>query len=318
MRRIRASRATVPLTVAALTLAATALAAPAASASCVGSAEITSPAAPTPPQTRTPVGGTVTIAGSVHDGYGLDSSILRVLQDGTPAGPESPLSAGAPTAGIYPITGSRDTRALPDGNYTFRLVGIGGACEFTADALVRVDNTGPTLAIAAGPAEGETVGTGSAVSFGFTAQDPSGPVTLECSFDGAAPTGCLSPTPATTLAAGQHTFRVVATDALGNASAVTRSFGYAAAPAPQPAGGGGPPAAPRCRVPRLIGLSLTQATSRLKHAQCGLGKVTRPPRRTLKGRRLVVRSQALKPGATRASGQPVGVTLGPRLAPKRN
>ncbi len=50
----------------------------------------------------------------------------------------------------------------------------------------------------------------------FSAQDPSGPVTIECSADGAAFAACMSPVSLHDLADGEHTMVLRARDAAGN------------------------------------------------------------------------------------------------------
>jgi M6 family metalloprotease-like protein len=64
--------------------------------------------------------------------------------------------------------------------------------------------------------------------------------------------------------------------------------------------------APRCRVPALRGKTLAQARRALSAAHCALGKVRRPKG---KGGRLVVASQSVRAGASRAHGTKIGVRL---------
>ncbi|HEX6712105.1 MAG TPA: glycoside hydrolase family 44 protein [Thermoleophilaceae bacterium] len=73
-------------------------------------------------------------------------------------------------------------------------------------------------------------------------------------------------------------------------------------PAPAPA----PAAAPTCKVPKLIGLTLTTAKAKLKKAHCRLGKVTKKRSEKRKGR---VIGQKPKRGAVRRSGTRVSVVL---------
>jgi hypothetical protein len=68
-----------------------------------------------------------------------------------------------------------------------------------------------------------------------------------------------------------------------------------------------PPHAARCVVPRLRGLSLTAAKSRLRAAHCRLGRVRSP--RTRHGG-LVVTSQSVPAGRRLARGSRVNVSLG--------
>ena len=67
----------------------------------------------------------------------------------------------------------------------------------------------------------------------------------------------------------------------------------------------------RCVVPRMKGLTLAKAKTRLRRAHCRPGKVRRPK----SGRgRLVVRSQSLRPGASRPAGTRVNLALRHRRA----
>jgi hypothetical protein len=77
------------------------------------------------------------------------------------------------------------------------------------------------LTITAGPSGTATV---SSAKFEFTAADASGPVTTECSLDGGASTPCTSPVTYGPLVDGQHEFKVVAEDAVGNGQTETRSW----------------------------------------------------------------------------------------------
>ena len=73
-----------------------------------------------------------------------------------------------------------------------------------------------------------------------------------------------------------------------------------------------------CRVPKLTGKTLGQATSALRGAGCALGKVTKPKAR--KGRELpslVVKSSTPAAGAKPASGK-VDLTLGPKPKPRKH
>ena len=72
-----------------------------------------------------------------------------------------------------------------------------------------------------------------------------------------------------------------------------------------------------CVVPRLRGLTLKRAKRRLRRARCRLGKVRRPKSRRLRRRKLVVKKQSPRPGARRANGARVKVTLGPKRRPRR-
>ncbi len=78
-----------------------------------------------------------------------------------------------------------------------------------------------------------------------------------------------------------------------------------------------PPPAPVCKVPKLAGETLGQATAALKAAHCTLGKVKKP--KAKKGHRLgplAVKSTNPAPGSL-SSGK-VNLTLGPKPKPKKH
>lgn len=76
----------------------------------------------------------------------------------------------------------------------------------------------------------------------------------------------------------------------------------------------------RCRVPKLMGRSLSATRTLLRRSRCALGKVTRPKPRTIRGktvklRPLVVRRQSIRAGTSRKAGTKVAVQL--RERPRR-
>jgi subtilisin family serine protease len=79
-----------------------------------------------------------------------------------------------------------------------------------------------------------------------------------------------------------------------------------------------PPSPPTCKVPKLTGKTLSQATAALGAAHCSLGKVTKPKAR--KGTKLgplIVKSANPAEGSVPPSGK-VDVTLGPKPKPKKH
>ena len=82
-----------------------------------------------------------------------------------------------------------------------------------------------------------------------------------------------------------------------------------APPPPPPSNPPPPPAPTRCHVPRVIGLRLGAAKTRIRRAHCGVGRVTKRvnPRRV--GR---VLKQTPRPGAVRARGAKVNLVVGRR------
>src|SRR5207237_7956450 len=65
---------------------------------------------------------------------------------------------------------------------------------------------------------------------------------------------------------------------------------------------------PKCKVPKLVGLTLKKARTRLLRAHCRLGKVTRKVSSLKKKGRVL--SQRPKPGKSLRSGSKVNVTVG--------
>jgi len=113
---------------------------------------------------------------------------------------------------------------LGDGSYTFRVRATDAAGNVTT--LTRsftVDVTPPSLSIDSGPA-GPTNDT--TPTFGFTAEPGA---TVACSIDQGSPAygSCASATthqPLAPLGDGSYTFRVRATDAVGNVTTLTQAF----------------------------------------------------------------------------------------------
>jgi Bacterial Ig-like domain len=113
--------------------------------------------------------------------------------------------------------------SLPDGRYTFRVRGTDAAGNVGTAAIRRfsVDRDAPDLKIDSGP-EGPT--NNAAPSFGFTAEPGA---SAKCSIDQGTPAYVTcSATYASTgpLPEGAYTFRVQATDGVGNQAAQSRSF----------------------------------------------------------------------------------------------
>jgi subtilisin family serine protease len=79
-----------------------------------------------------------------------------------------------------------------------------------------------------------------------------------------------------------------------------------------------PTPAPVCKVPKLAGESLGQATAALKAAHCTLGKVKKPKAKAgHKLGALAVKSSNPAPGSLSSSGK-VDLTLGPKPKPKKH
>ena len=115
---------------------------------------------------------------------------------------------------------------LGQGDHTFFVRAkdaLGNTDQTPATRAFAVDTAGPDTSITVGPTQGSTL-TDSFTSFSFTS--PELGATFECSLDTGAYEACTSPEEVTGLGDGQHTFRVRAKDALGNAdpSPATRTF----------------------------------------------------------------------------------------------
>jgi hypothetical protein len=111
-----------------------------------------------------------------------------------------------------------------DSTYTSGYAGLevnGGAGTVYNFRAGRIDIQPPDTTITSGPTG--TVPPAN-VSFGFTASESGS--SFECSLDGAAYSSCSSPKVYPTIASGAHTFRVRATDAVGNqdSTPAERSF----------------------------------------------------------------------------------------------
>jgi subtilisin family serine protease len=238
-------------------------------------------------------------------------------------------------AAFAACTSPKSYGSLADGVHEFAVVAedaVGN--NQSATRSWTIDTSPPALAITDGPS-GSTTATDA--TFRFTATDPSGPVTTECSLDGAAFAACTSPKSYGSLALGGHEFTVRAEDALGHATSATRSWSVSATN-----GGGGtlppearanteesiikasPPATPTpppgtppagCTVPKLAGKTLGAAKAALSAAGCKVGKVT-PPKvpRGSKPPKPVVKS------TTPAAGGRTAGTVAIKLAakPKRH
>lgn len=278
------------------------------------------------PANLAPTAGTVTVQATADSGsaaFTVTDASLTVLDssDATVGGTPVLATVGATTGGaptVYPITVAFNTGTLADGQYTLA-VSASGCPAGKATVKILVDNTKPSLSFTSGPAEGATLASNASAAFGFaSANDLTGPVTFQCAYDAAALGVCGSPSAATILGFGQHSFRVVGTDRAGNAAVIMRGFSVGAPPDPVDASSTSdqPTAKAKCRVPRLRGLTLAAARRKLRRAHCRLGRLSKPPKRVLalpvnRGQKLVVQRQSERAGARRPNGQKVGIALVP-------
>ena len=124
---------------------------------------------------------------------------------------------------VLPCATSTSYTALADGPHTFTVsaIDLAGNVSAPVSHSWNVDTRPPVVTITSGPPDG-ALRTATGATFQFATNELG---TFWCSLDGAQPTSCPSPKSYAGLAAGSHTFSVVARDRAGNASApVTRSW----------------------------------------------------------------------------------------------
>jgi subtilisin family serine protease len=250
-----------------------------------------------------------------------------------PATTECSLDGGVFAA----CTSPKAYASLADGTHEFTVRGEDAFAD-TASATRSwiVDTSPPVIAITEGPT-GTTAAT--TATFKFTATDPTGPVTTECSLDGAALAACASPKTYNSLTDGGHEFKVRAEDALGHAASLSRSWVVDTSShvitVPLPPGtitkadeavvAANPPATPQspivpsCTVPKVAGKTLAQAKAALSVAHCKLGKVTTPkvPRGS-KPPPLVVKSSSPAAGSHTAGAVAITLAAKPKTKPKHH
>ena len=153
---------------------------------------------------------------------------------------ECSLDSGAFAA----CTSPKEYTGLAVGQHTFRVRATDAAGNVEADAETRTwtvqapDTTAPQTTITSNPAAPSRFTT---ASFGFSSSESGS--TFACSLDGVAFAACTSPRDHTGLAAGQHEFRVRATDAAGNTDQSPATFTWTIdTTAPQTTIGTGAPA----------------------------------------------------------------------------
>ncbi|QSQ27964.1 OmpA family protein [Pyxidicoccus parkwayensis] len=154
------------------------------------------------------------------NGAVLDSGVVTIT--GTADGATSvTLTLGGTTYGPIPVDSSGNWTFTPpvtlaDGPYTISVVAVDnvGNTSGPATSTFTVDTSAPDTFIDSGPAALTRETTAN-----FTFSSNESPVTYECSLDGAAFTACPAQASFSSLADGDHTLAVRATDAAGNVDA---------------------------------------------------------------------------------------------------
>ena len=124
-------------------------------------------------------------------------------------------------AAFAPCTSPQAYANLAAGNHTFKVHGTNGAGSVSADAMYSwmIDNVAPTVPVLTSNVLAQTRSTSANISFSAT-DAGSGVASYECSLDVAAFAKCFSAVALTSLASGNHQFKVRALDNAGNVSAV--------------------------------------------------------------------------------------------------
>lgn len=111
---------------------------------------------------------------------------------------------------------------LSDGAHTLSVKSTdeaGNSRELSVDFVA--DSTGPQVTINSGPAD-DSIITSSSATYGWSSTDATTPLSQSCKLDGGAAAACTSPKTYAGLSEGSHTFTLKVTDALGNATEVSR------------------------------------------------------------------------------------------------
>ena len=153
-----------------------------------------------------------------EDFDGADCVIQRPGETREPVwcGEDEWFTGDAPTEGQWEFTVYASDRA--------------GNVSKTTHSFV-VDRTAPEIAFTSGPDDAAKVAKGN-VTYGWSVVDSTG-VGQSCSWDGGEATACDG-TASKVLAKGDHTFRMVATDAAGNSSEISREVTVLAEAGPDP------------------------------------------------------------------------------------
>lgn len=186
----------------------------------------------TAPAASSAVRGTVQLTATATDNVAVDR--VDFYRGATLVGSDS----------TAPYSASFDTTGVGDGPYSVsaRAVDTSGRQGSASAATITVDNTGPVISITGGTANGAHLPAGSTPAFTYTTTDAtSGVASVLCHLQGTAFTGCASSGTRSFpgLAPGTYVFELVATDAAGNTSTVTRQFVIDSPPGSGATGSGG-------------------------------------------------------------------------------
>ena len=161
-----------------------------------------------------------TIATQPSDPTNSTSATFAFVSSKTGSSFQCSLDGAAFTACVPPAT----VTGLSEGPHTFAVEAtdaVGNTDPTPATATWTVDLTPPDTTITNRPADPSN---DTAPSFSFTSSELGS--SFQCSLDGAAYAACSSPTTASGLAGGPHTFAVKATDAVGNTDPTPATYNW--------------------------------------------------------------------------------------------
>lgn len=153
-----------------------------------------------------------------------------------------------------------------------------------------IDTVAPQVTITSGPSGDRPVRTRS-VEFGFRAEKPGAPLTLECRLDGGEWELCASPQRYGKLADGEHAFSVRATDPAGNQAEESREFRVEAGVCER-AGAELKRAQAKVQRTRKAVSAAQKKLSKLKRKRAAEPKIKRASKRLTKAKKALRRAKA--------------------------
>jgi ELWxxDGT repeat protein len=173
-----------------------------------GAGDLTPPSVTLTSPTEGTYRGSLTLAADAVDDVAVDR--VEFLLDG----------AVVATDGTVPYSAIWASGNASDGPHSVsaRAIDTAGNEAVSTPQTITTDNTAPTTILTSTP---PTQTNSRTATFAFSASEPA---TFECSLDFAAWIGCTSPTTYAGLADGHHSFRVRATDPLGNVESTGPAF----------------------------------------------------------------------------------------------